>query len=86
MIGWKTLWSKLLISNTRSTLSHDFYQTMIGRADMSLYGWKQLILWSIEHSCLDENERTEIMRNWELLWQQFLEWMVATYDTAENKE
>ncbi|RCI16655.1 hypothetical protein L249_3296 [Ophiocordyceps polyrhachis-furcata BCC 54312] len=41
----------------RSTLSHDFYQVMVGKADMDLFGWKQLALWSIEHACLDGEER-----------------------------
>ncbi|KAK1246362.1 hypothetical protein MKX08_000164 [Trichoderma sp. CBMAI-0020] len=56
----------------RSTLSHDFYQVMVGKKSMGLYGWKQLIMWSIEHACLDDDERKEIMDHWEVLWREFL--------------
>ncbi|KAI9151973.1 Adenosine deaminase 2 [Paramyrothecium foliicola] len=69
----------------RSSLSHDFYQVMVGRSDMSLYGWKQLVLWSMEHSCLSDDERTDMMQRWESSWIQFLEWVVETYDVDESK-
>ncbi|KFA50882.1 hypothetical protein S40293_02493 [Stachybotrys chartarum IBT 40293] len=65
----------------RSTLSHDLYQVMVGSANMSLYGWKQLILWSLEHSCLDGEALNIVLRAWEGLWQQFLERVVGTYET-----
>ncbi|EQK98340.1 adenosine deaminase [Ophiocordyceps sinensis CO18] len=45
-----------------STLSHDFYQVMVGKADMDLYGWKQLALWSLEHACLEGPERAAMLR------------------------
>ncbi|KOS22440.1 Adenosine deaminase CECR1 [Escovopsis weberi] len=57
----------------RSSLSHDFYQVMAGKADMGLWGWKQLILWSLEHACLDADERPAIMKMWENRWQEFLQ-------------
>ncbi|EHK44738.1 hypothetical protein TRIATDRAFT_174005, partial [Trichoderma atroviride IMI 206040] len=56
----------------RSTLSHDFYQVMVGKKSMGLYGWKQLVMWSIEHACLGDDERKEIMDHWEVLWREFL--------------
>ena len=68
-----------LIWKDRSTLSHDFYQVLIGKADMGLYGWKQLVLWSIEHSCLGTQERSEMLREWQVLWTAFLEWLVEKY-------
>ncbi|EGX94640.1 adenosine deaminase [Cordyceps militaris CM01] len=66
-------------NNYRSSLSHDFYQVLIGKADMSLYGWKQLVLWSMEHACLDDGERGAILQQWERMWDDFLQWVVATY-------
>jgi adenosine deaminase CECR1 len=69
----------------RSSLSHDFYQVMVGKSNMSLFGWKQLVLWSMEHSCLEEGEREEVMRKWESLWIEFLEWVVETYGDEEIK-
>ena len=53
---------------------------------MSLYGWKQLILWSIEHSCLSESERERIVHEWELLWKQFLNEVEEEYDMDDERE
>ncbi|KAK5996592.1 Cat eye syndrome critical region 1-like protein [Cladobotryum mycophilum] len=63
----------------RSSLSHDFYQVLVGKADMGLFGWKQLILWSLEHSCLGDEERTKMMHKWERLWDEFLRAVVHKY-------
>lgn len=63
----------------RSTLSHDFYQVLVGKQDMGIYGWKQLVLWSLEHACLTEEERGEVVREWEELWREFLGWVIRTY-------
>lgn len=63
----------------RSTLSHDFYQVMAGKADMGLYGWKQLALWSLEHACLSDVEYLRIVEQWELDWSQFVDWVIETF-------
>ncbi|GAO13340.1 uncharacterized protein UV8b_00681 [Ustilaginoidea virens] len=63
----------------RSTLSHDFYQVMIGRDDLGLFAWKQLALWSIQHGCLDQAEREKLLGEWELLWEGFLAWVIEKY-------
>ncbi|PNY27610.1 Adenosine deaminase-like protein [Tolypocladium capitatum] len=70
----------------RSTLSHDFYQVMVGKADMDLYGWKQLVLWSIEHACLTDGEKDKILRQWEAEWEVFLAWVVERYGAAARDE
>ncbi|KAF4450695.1 hypothetical protein F53441_6236 [Fusarium austroafricanum] len=64
----------------RSTLSHDFYQVMVGKADMSLFGWKQLALWSLEHACLSSTEYYAVYRDWEEQWGEFVQWIIRTYD------
>ncbi|KAI6911161.1 Metallo-dependent hydrolase [Hortaea werneckii] len=38
------------------SLSFEFYQVMVGDTRMSVHGWKQLAHWSIQHSCLSEDE------------------------------
>ncbi len=76
--------NKTLTQEHRSTLSHDFYQVLIGKADMGLYGWKQLVLWSIQHSCLGDDERDHLQREWEGLWAAFLEWLIETYGADET--
>ena len=69
---------------SRSTLSHDFYQVMVGKADMDLYGWKQLVLWSIEHACLDDSEKDRMLRQWEAGWDVFLAWIVEHYGDVSS--
>ncbi|XXG95465.1 jun-like transcription factor [Hypoxylon texense] len=51
-----------------STLSHDFYEVMVGNQNMNLYGWHQLALWSIEHSCLSPVERERMLVEWQRRW------------------
>ncbi|KAL7914188.1 hypothetical protein GGI35DRAFT_237311 [Trichoderma velutinum] len=63
----------------RSSLSHDFYQVMVGKADMGLYGWKQLAIWSIEHACLNEKEKENMLYEWSQLWNVFLDWVDEEY-------
>ncbi|KAJ0110256.1 hypothetical protein J7T55_000689 [Diaporthe amygdali] len=56
-----------------STLSHDFYQAMIGKSDMTLFGWKQLIEWSLEHACMSPAEHQDVRRAWEVRWERFVD-------------
>jgi adenosine deaminase CECR1 len=65
--------------NNRSSLSHDFYQVMVGKADMGLFGWKQLAMWSIDHASLNEEERDNMKYEWNQQWNEFLKWVKTTY-------
>ncbi|KAF6819347.1 adenosine/AMP deaminase [Colletotrichum sojae] len=67
----------------RSTLSHDFYQSMIGKTDMTLHGWRQLIEWSLEHSCMSPSELKDVRAKWETLWEEFLDWVITEYKSYE---
>lgn len=29
-------------------------------------------MWSLEHACLDDEEREEILERWKILWREFL--------------
>ncbi|KAF4972099.1 hypothetical protein FSARC_1239 [Fusarium sarcochroum] len=64
----------------RSSLSHDFYQVIVGKADMGLFGWKQLVLWSLEHACLSESEYSRVFSHWEQEWKEFVNWVIETYN------
>ena len=70
----------------RSTLSHDFYQVMVGRADMTLYGWRQLIEWSLQHACMSATEYADVYEHWKAAWEEFLAWLVETYGHVLNEE
>lgn len=52
---------------------------MVGKADMTLHGWRQLIEWSIEHACMDEVERADVYNHWEKAWFEFVDWINTTY-------
>ncbi|EJT80143.1 hypothetical protein GGTG_00147 [Gaeumannomyces tritici R3-111a-1] len=69
----------------RSSLSHDFYQVFVGRDDFTLHGWRQLIEWSLEHACLDEIEHTKVYNEWNKLWDEFLDWILETYEVLLDK-
>ncbi|RYP58636.1 hypothetical protein DL769_008853 [Monosporascus sp. CRB-8-3] len=63
----------------RSTLSHDFYQYIVGRKDgqkkTTLQQCRQLIQWSIDHACMTQEERERVQVEWELRWDEFLDWV-----------
>ena len=64
---------------SRSSLSHDFYQVMIGSESMTLLGWKQLAKWSLEHSCMNPDEMESVTAEWERRWGDFCLWIVDEY-------
>ncbi|KAF7957701.1 hypothetical protein EAE96_003272 [Botrytis aclada] len=64
----------------RSSLSHDFYQVMIGSESMSLHGWKQLAEWSLEYSCMDNEEKKDVTKEWTTRWRDYCQWIVDEYD------
>lgn len=53
---------------------------------MSLFGWKQLILWSIEHSCMNNEERSKVIAEWEKAWVKFLNWIVEYHDVTKKED
>ncbi|KAF1990029.1 Metallo-dependent hydrolase [Aulographum hederae CBS 113979] len=62
-----------------SSVSHEFYQVMVGSPTMNLHGWKQLALWSLEYSCLGDREKAEAERIWRREFEAFCKWVVETY-------
>lgn len=46
---------------------------------MSLYGWKQLIEWSLQHSCLSKDEYDSIYGEWIKKWDKFLDEVIAEF-------
>ena len=64
-----------------SSLSHEFYQVMIGDPRMTVHGWKQLAEWSIEHSCLSPAEIREAKQIHAEDWRSFCMWVVENYGT-----
>lgn len=52
---------------------------MIGSDSMTLQGWKQLAMWSLEHSCMDPEERAAVTAEWTKKWNKFCQWIVTEY-------
>ncbi|KAL2266167.1 hypothetical protein VTJ83DRAFT_5519 [Remersonia thermophila] len=65
----------------RSRLSHDFYQVLAGKKDMTLHGLRQLAEWSIEHACLEPKQRDEVHASWKDMWEKFCERIVREGST-----
>ena len=56
---------------------------MVGRSDMTLYGWRQLIEWSLQHSCMSQDELGPVRAKWEQAWDGFLDWVIHAYGDVE---
>jgi adenosine deaminase CECR1 len=56
---------------------------------MSIHGWRQLVEWSIEFSCLNERDQEEARRIFKREWEGFCQWVVEKYggyaDTLDVK-
>jgi adenosine deaminase CECR1 len=55
---------------------------MVGKADMTLHGWRQLIEWSLQHSCMEDSLRAEAERRWEGLWDKFLDAVIDEFESV----
>jgi hypothetical protein len=52
---------------------------MIGSETMTLHGWRALAECSLEHSCMDSKQKSEVTAEWERRWNGFCQWIVDTY-------
>jgi len=52
---------------------------MVGSTTMSVHGWRQLAEWSLEFSCLSENETKEGLEIFRREWEEFCKWIVEEY-------
>lgn len=69
-----------------SSLSSDFYQVMVGSEGMGIWGWRQLAEWSLVHACMEEGERRVAVREWEVLWREFVGWIIEMYGDVEEED
>lgn len=53
---------------------------MAGKPDMTLHGWRQLIEWSIEHSCTERDEKSKLMEEWQEMWDQFCNSIIDNFE------
>jgi adenosine deaminase CECR1 len=52
---------------------------MVGDPRMNIHGWKQLAEWSLEHSCLSDDEISQAKAIHARDWDAFCQWVVSTY-------
>ncbi|KAF2453143.1 hypothetical protein BDY21DRAFT_141847 [Lineolata rhizophorae] len=62
-----------------SSLSHEYYQVMVGSPTMSVHGWRQLIEWSIQYSCLSDAQKVDGEKIFARDWKGFCQWVVDEY-------
>jgi adenosine deaminase CECR1 len=65
-------------------MNYEFYQVMVGAPTMSLYSWKQLARWSIEYSCLDEDQKKRGLGILARTWQNFCQTVVEVCDDKDT--
>ncbi|KAF2809052.1 Metallo-dependent hydrolase [Mytilinidion resinicola] len=64
-----------------NSMSHEFYQVMVGTPTMNIYGWRQLAEWSLEYSCLSAADKKRGLDIFRREWAEFCAWIVKTYNT-----
>ena len=67
-----------------NSMSHEFYQIMVGAPTMSLYSWKQLARWSLDYSCLSEKQQAEGHKILDRNWREFCKDVVDKYGSLMN--
>jgi adenosine deaminase CECR1 len=60
-------------------MSHEFYQIMVGSPTISIHSWKQLALWSLEYSCLNDTQKERGKEIFLKTWEIFCEKVVEKY-------
>lgn len=69
-----------------NSMSHEFYQIMVGAPTMSLYSWKQLARWSIDYSCLSNTQQARAHEIFDKNWVEFCGDVVKQYDDLMNND
>ncbi|KAF2190180.1 Metallo-dependent hydrolase [Zopfia rhizophila CBS 207.26] len=63
-----------------NSMSHEFYQIMVGSPTITIHSWKQLALWSLEYSCLSEEQKKKGIGIFKKDWDDFCQWVVDKYE------
>ncbi|KAL1797896.1 hypothetical protein ACET3X_004502 [Alternaria dauci] len=69
-----------------NSMSHEFYQVMVGAPTISLYSWKQLATWSIQYSCLSKKEKDDGFKILNKSWREFSQTIVKEYGGLMSEE
>ena len=56
----------------------------VGSDDMTIYGLRQLVQWSLDHACMDTAERQLVRQNWEVYWEKWIHWIIEEYGFAQK--
>lgn len=58
---------------------------MAGKSDMTLHGLRQLVEWSIDHSCMEPELMKEVRESWEKMWDDFCQRIVNGEFTIKDE-
>lgn len=82
--------AQILINVCSNSVSHEFYQVMVGSPAMNIHGWRQLVEWSVDHSMLNAAEKLRAHEILEREWEIFCKWIIKEYgafaDTLDIQE
>jgi adenosine deaminase CECR1 len=53
---------------------------MVGSPAMNVHSWKQLALWSLEYSCLEDLDKAKGIKIFMEAWEKFCVLVVAKFD------
>jgi adenosine deaminase CECR1 len=59
---------------------------MAGKSDMTLHGLRQLVEWSIDHSCMEPDLMKEVRESWEKMWDDFCQRIVSGDFTIQDED
>jgi adenosine deaminase CECR1 len=81
LFKYGTISNPLSLANIKrsNSMSHEFYQIMVGAPTMSLYSWKQLARWSIQYSRLKNEQKTKGYEIFDRSWSEFCQTIVKDY-------
>ncbi|KAF1971041.1 Metallo-dependent hydrolase [Bimuria novae-zelandiae CBS 107.79] len=69
-----------------NSMSHEFYQIMVGCPTITLHSWKKLAQWSLEYSCLNEKEVADAQKIFSKSFEHFCTWVATTYGDLVDKQ
>jgi adenosine deaminase CECR1 len=58
---------------------------MVGSPSMNIHGWRQLAEWSIEFSCLRDDEKQRAKDIFMREWEEFCDWIIVEFGAHADK-
>ncbi|KAF2112917.1 hypothetical protein BDV96DRAFT_496773 [Lophiotrema nucula] len=73
-----------------NSMSHEFYQVMVGSPTMDVHGWKQFALWSLKYSCLSDDHKKHgnsiFLERWNMFCAEVIDTYSVLFDSAKIEQ